>query len=264
MGTLDVDTGVPDVPRLAEGLREHTTAFAHALEGADPSARVPTCPKWRVWDLVAHIGQAHRWAAELVRTRRPGAVPDPRDVDLGPRESWSGWLLDGADELIAAVEVTGADTPVWTFLGQRPAASWLRRMLHDTSVHHADAALLLDTAFEIAPDLAADAITEGLELLSAPGFEAYRPDLAVLRGHGETIALRPEARRPGWRITRTPDGARWERRTVHREGGGDVVVGGSVRELLLVFTRRVTVDESAVTVAGDRALLDHWLANTAF
>jgi uncharacterized protein (TIGR03083 family) len=270
MTTSDVDTGVPGVPRLAEGLRAHTAAFARALEGADPTTRVPTCPEWRVRDLVAHIGQAHRWAAELVRSREPGTVPDPRDVEPGPREGWSGWLLEGAEDLIAAVEVTGADTAVWTVLGQRPAAFWLRRILNDASVHLADATLLGGTEFEIAPDLAADAIREGLEILSAPGLEAFRPDLAGLNGRGETIVLRAVGRRGGWRITRTPDGVRWERLTADGDTGqgavvdGDVVMHGSVRDLLLVFTRRVTVDESAVTVTGDRRILDHWLANTVF
>ncbi|KIF71110.1 hypothetical protein HY68_24945, partial [Streptomyces sp. AcH 505] len=62
--------GTPDVARLAVQLREQTGAFAETIEGADPGARVPTCPEWRVRDLVGHIGQGHRWAAGIVRGGR--------------------------------------------------------------------------------------------------------------------------------------------------------------------------------------------------
>ena len=36
--------------------------------------------------------------------------------------------------------MSGVETPVWTFLGPRPANWWIRRRLHETAVHRADAA----------------------------------------------------------------------------------------------------------------------------
>jgi uncharacterized protein (TIGR03083 family) len=248
-----------DVERLATGLREQTEAFADAVADLDPHAVVPTCPEWRVRDLVGHIGQAHRWSAELVRRQAAAPVPDPRDAEPGDPQDWAGWLRDGVADLTGAVSADPGSR-VWTFVGERPATFWLRRMLADTSVHHADAALTAGVAFAIAPDLAADAISEGLELISAAGAANLKPALAELRGDGQTLQLRPEEQSSGWLITRAPNGVTWERRTAV----ADVVVSGAVRDLLLLFSRRVAPDDAQVTITGDRALLDHWRAHTAF
>ncbi len=248
-----------DVDRLITGLPEVTAAFADAVAGLDPQATVPTCPEWRVRDLVGHIGQAHRWSAELVRSRTAAAPPDPLDSRPGRPQDWAGWLRAGATELVDAITDVGAETPVWTFLGEAPARFWLRRMLADTAVHQADAAIAAGQAFTIAPDLAADTISEGLDLLSSAAVADLKPALAELRGDGQRIQLQPEEG-AGWSITRTPTGVTWERRTAD----ADVVVAAPVRELLLVFSRRIAPDDRRLTITGDRALLDHWWAHTAF
>jgi uncharacterized protein (TIGR03083 family) len=248
-----------DLDRLIAGLPEVTAAFADAVAGLDPQATVPTCPEWRVRNLVGHIGQAHRWSAELVRSRSAAAPPDPLDARPGYPQDWAGWLRAGATELVDAITDAGAETPVWTFLGEAPARFWLRRMLADTAVHQADAAIAAGKAFTIAPDLAADTISEGLEVLSSAVVADLKPALAELRGEGQRIQLRPEEG-AGWSITRTPTGVTWERRTAD----ADVVVAAPVRELLLVFSRRIAPDDRRLTITGDRALLDHWWAHTAF
>ncbi|TDD86567.1 maleylpyruvate isomerase family mycothiol-dependent enzyme [Actinomadura rubrisoli] len=256
-----------DATRLAEGLHEQTGGLADAVDGRDPSGPVPTCPEWRLWNLVGHVGQAHRWAAELVREREAPPVPDPLKADPGPPADWAAWLRDGADELAGAVEKTGPDTAVTTFLGLLPASFWLRRMLHDTAVHHADAAIAAGVPFTIAPDLAADALSEWFGLIASPGAEAINPRLAVLRGRGETLAVRPAGgAAPGWLITRTPEGPRWEREGDGRDAdaGATVTVTAPLRELLLVVYRRSSPEEAGAEVSGDRSVLDHWLANTAF
>ncbi|WP_245645426.1 maleylpyruvate isomerase family mycothiol-dependent enzyme [Pseudonocardia acaciae] len=253
----NTSTDLPLSPdRLADGLRAQTDAFAAAVQGVDPRTRVPTCPRWRLRDLVGHIGQEHRWAAGIVRTGAAAPVPDPKQADPGAPTRWGEWLRAGAEELIAAVTDAGAATPVWTVLGPKPAVFWLRRSLADTSVHHADAALTSGAAFRIAPDLAADAVDEWLTLLSDPAAPTVKPDVALLRGDGQTLRLEPPSG-PGWLVTRTPSGVR-----VQRAGGrADVTVAGPVADLLLVLTRRVPPDRATVT--GDRALVEHWLAHTA-
>lgn len=250
-----------DIDRLATGLRETTAAFADAVTGLDPHAPVPTCPEWRVRDLVGHIGQAHRWAAELVRTRAAAPVPDPRAAEPGDPPDWPRWLHDGTADLVGALLIdTGPDTPVWTFLGELPAAFWLRRMLADTVVHVADAACAAGRPFPIATDLAAETISEGLSLISSAGAAGLKPELGELRGAGQTLQLRPADVEPGWLITREPGGVRWERRTAD----ADVVVAAPVNDLLLVFSRRIAPDDPRLTISGDRALVGHWWAHTAF
>ncbi|WP_410609094.1 maleylpyruvate isomerase family mycothiol-dependent enzyme [Amycolatopsis sp. lyj-109] len=243
-----------DNARLARGLHEHTAGFAAAAAGAGPDTRVPTCPEWPLRVLTGHVGQAHRWAASIVRDG-PSPVPDPFDADPGSPDKWADWLREGAVDLEEAVRAAG-DTPVWTFFGPQPARFWLRRMLHDTTVHHADAALATGRGFTVAPDLAADAITEWLELLCDPVTASLKPDFAELRGTGQTLRLAPDAG-PGWLITRAPGGVRWTR----EPAAADVTLAGPVEDLLLVLTRRLPLDRLAVT--GDEALAGHWLAHTA-
>ncbi|MGN9842075.1 maleylpyruvate isomerase family mycothiol-dependent enzyme [Nonomuraea sp. H19] len=248
-----------DTARLMKGLREQTGGFARAVTGGDPDARVPTCPEWPLRTLVGHIGQAHRYAADVVRKGEPPSVPDPWQADPGTPGEWAGWLHEGAEDLIGAIQETGAGTELWTFLGPRPASFWLRRMLADTCVHHYDAAITTGAAFEIAGDLAADVITEGLEMLVAPGAETLKPELAELRGQGERIGIRPGST-DGWVLIRTPGGIRWERGPVE----ADVVVSGAVADLMLVCARRLPLDDDRVEITGDRALLEHWLARMVF
>ncbi|SEF33711.1 TIGR03083 family protein [Amycolatopsis pretoriensis] len=240
-----------DTTRLAEALLDRTAAFATTVTGADPATRVPTCPDWPLRVLVGHIGQAHRWSAGIVRSG-PSPVPDPHDADAP--ENWADWLRQGAEDLAKTVLDAG-ETPVWTFFGEQHARFWLRRMLNDTTVHHADAALATGTAFEVVPDLAEDVITEWLEMLANPITAGLKPDFAQLHGTGQTLRLTDGDRT--WRITREPDGITWT-----RDGAdADVTLAGPVRDLLLVLTRRRPLDD--VTLTGDRALAEHWLAHTA-
>ncbi|MCR6490117.1 maleylpyruvate isomerase family mycothiol-dependent enzyme [Amycolatopsis sp. OK19-0408] len=243
-----------DTARLAEALPERTAGFAATVAGADPDAPVPTCPDWPLRVLVGHIGQAHRWSASIVRSG-PTPVPDPLEADPGAPADWPGWLHEGAADLTKAVLDAG-DTPVWTFFGEQPAKFWLRRMLHDTTIHHADAAFATNTAFDVASDLAADAVTEWLEMLANPVTASLKPAFAELRGTGQTLRLDPGAG-PGWLIIRTPEGVAWTR----GQRTADVTLAGPPRDLLLVFTRRLPLDRIAVT--GDRALAEHWLARTS-
>lgn len=250
-----------DVEPLIEDLRYNTSAFVETVGDLDPDLQIPNCPEWRLRDLVAHIDQAPRWAAAIIRSRQPAAVPNPRDADPGAPGAWPGWLLGGVTELVDAVRDAGAETMVWTVVGPQPAAFWLRRMLHDTALHHVDAALAAGTMFEIDPNLAADAITEGLQLLSLPEMATLRPDVAELRGRGQTLQLLPgERSSTGWLITRTPDGVSWQR----GKDDADVTVAGTTSDLLLILTRRLPLGDHRVTVTGNRALMDHWLADSPY
>lgn len=249
-----------DVDRLVTGLQEVTSAFAGTVAGLDPQATVPTCPEWRVRDLVGHIGQAYGWSAGLVRSRAAAPPPDPRAAEPGRPQDWPTWLRDSAADLVDAITDVGPETDVWTFVGEQPARFWLRRMLADSVVHLADAAVTAGRTFTLSPDLAAETISEGLGLISSAGAAGLKPELGELRGDGQTLQLRPTDVEPGWLITREPGGVRWERRT----GDSDVAVAAPVRDLLLVFSRRITPDDTRLTITGDRALVDHWWTHTAF
>jgi uncharacterized protein (TIGR03083 family) len=227
-------------------LRDQAAEFAATVTGTAPDTPVPTCPEWRMRDLVGHIGQASRWAADILRSGTPTPPPDPRDAEPGPPPGWTEWLLGGVDDLIDAVTAAGPYTPVWTIVGTQPAGWWLRRMLADLVVHTADAALAADVPFTVPEARAADVISEGLDLLGAP-------DLATFPGERKgTIALRPSTG-DGWLITRATDGHTWRPGT----GDADTTLSGTTQDLLLVIMRRQPLDH--VTVTGDRALAEELL-----
>ena len=66
-------------------ITEHAALLANAARTSDLDATVPACPEWDVAKLVRHTGTAHRWSAEVVRTRE---LLSHKQVDLDlPDES---------------------------------------------------------------------------------------------------------------------------------------------------------------------------------
>lgn len=253
--------------RYLAAVPAQTARFAEVLHGADLQQRVPTCPEWTLHRLAEHVGQAHRGAAAAVAggTTRPA---DPREPshEQAPRSvaELDRWLREGAAGLVDAIRCTGPQTPVWSWAEDQRAVFWARRMTHETAVHRADAELALGHDFALEPELAADAISEWLQLVCSPQALQIRPELAELRGEGQLLHLHATDEGLGeageWIIRRTPAGPVWE----HGHSKGDVAVRGPVVSLLLVVMRRTPPDTPGVTVLGEPAALAHWLEHTAF
>lgn len=228
---------------------------------ADPAAPVPTCPGWSVRKLVAHVGRGDRWAAEIVERQVPVDIRSVRD-GRPPEEPdlAAAWLTDSPRLLIDSVAAVGPEVPVWTFLGPRPAAWWIRRRLHEVVVHHADAALALGVPFVVEPEVAADGVAEFLDLLSAregaEGAPALEPG----------VALHLHATDPGlgeageWLVRGTGPRIGWE----HGHGKGDVAVRGRAADLLLALLRRIPAEDARVQVLGEAAVWTRWLERTPF
>lgn len=252
--------------RYLDALTAQSALLAEVLAGADLQQRVPSCPDWTLQQLVEHVGRAHRWASAII-TRRLTTAPNADMLGVVAPDDADGlrtWLLDGAGELVQAIRVVGPQTPIWSWADDQTAGFWARRMVHETAMHRADAELALDRKFTLEADLAADAISEWLSLLSLPQALEYRPELAELRGDGQVLHL--HSTDPGlgeageWIVRRTPSGPVW----VHGHAKGDVAVRGEVVDLLLVLLRRVPPAEAPIDVLGDAAVLDHWLEHTRF
>jgi uncharacterized protein (TIGR03083 family) len=243
-------------------LLDQTRDFGELIGSADPSTPVQTCPGWTLKQLFRHVGRGNRWAAQIIADRRTQPL-DPRDVREGKPpddpDAAVDWLNVGAQRIIDAVDRVGPETRVWTFLGARPCGWWIRRRLHEVTVHRADAALALGLDYDLSPELAADGISEWIELMTV---QAKPQTSALSRGrtlhlHATDDGLGPSGE---WTIVNDEEGVGWS----HEHGKGDVALRGPANDLLLAIVRRRTAAEAGVEIFGDTAVWDGWLEHTPF
>ncbi len=239
-------------------------AFSELFHDVDESRPVPTCPDWSLNQLFRHVGRGDRWAAQIVKDKLDHYL-DPRSVEGGkpppdPGDAIS-WLHGGAQRLVDAVELSGVETPVWTFLGPRPANWWIRRRLHEVAVHRADAAITIGSEFTLEADVAADGLTEWLERVA---IQAGSDGATLPLDDGNTLHL--HATDPGlgeageWTLRVDENGISWS----HEHGKGSAALRGGATELLLAMTRRVCIADTDIELFGDHAVWQNWLDRTPF
>jgi uncharacterized protein (TIGR03083 family) len=243
-------------------LIEETKALGEVIREADPATPIPTCPGWTLSQLFRHVGRGNRWSAQIIADRRLEPL-DPREVRDGKppedRDAAIHWLDDGVGTIFDAVDQIGPETRVWTFTGPKPAGWWIRRRLHEATVHRADAVLATGGDYTIDPELAADGISEWITLNIA-GADPHSPPLPrgmALHLHATDDGLGPTGE---WTITHDEDGLNWS----HDHTKGEAAVRGTASGLLLALTRRKTSAEAGLEVFGDAAIWDGWLSHTPF
>jgi uncharacterized protein (TIGR03083 family) len=250
--------------RYCDEVIAQTDLLRKVVQGADLSVTVPTTPDWTLAQLLRHIGGNLRAAEAAVRTgtaivepaKQVPEVAGPADDDP---DALDAWLAEGAARLADALRRAGPDVPAQIWVYPQRTGFWARRAAQDLVVHRADAAGTVDAGYTVAPDLAADAIDELLELISDPQVAAAAPALQELRGHGESIHLHATDAEPGlsaeWLIELGSDGFTWRR----GHDKATVALRGPLTDVLLVFYRRLPADIPRVDVVGEAALLDFWL-----
>jgi len=256
-----------DYARYGAEIVAQTELLGAVLAGRDMNTAVPSCPGWSVGQLVRHLGHGHRWATEAVRT---GVDAPPGDaamrdlssyVDEDPAELVP-WLLTGASELDAALREAGPDKVVWTPIpgGRKTPEFYARRFTHETVVHRADAMLALGETFDLAHDVAADAVDEWFDLAVVTWPLQHVEQHRALHGPRSTLHFHATDSHAEWVVDLTGDDFVW--RKAHEKRA--VAVRGPLPELLLVLYRRRTVDAADVEVFGDAALLASWLEVVGF
>jgi uncharacterized protein (TIGR03083 family) len=224
------DAAVAEIERMAGTVRD-----------ADVELAIPTCPGWDLRQLIRHTGTVHRWAAALVERRSPERI-DPKSLDKhfpDDDAGWPDWLAAGAGILGEALHGATGDEPMWSWGADQHARFWSRRQLHETVVHHADAAIALGMTASPDARIAIDGIDELLDNLPTAAY--FAPGIAELKGAGESIHLHAtDGDGAGeWMIELGSDGFHW----AHGHGKGTVAVRGPAAHLLLMMYRRVPLDE---------------------
>ncbi|MFR9795850.1 maleylpyruvate isomerase family mycothiol-dependent enzyme [Streptomyces sp. MS06] len=264
MTLLSHDRYCDEIARQTDQLRKVVTS------GADLAATVPTCPDWSLEQLVRHVGGALRWVELLVRTRSRENV---RDEDVtgsagpdatGDAPALDAWLAGAGEAVVSALREAGPDAAVWSWTGDATAGFWARRMTHEITVHRADATLAAGLPYEVAPEVAADAIDEWLDIVRFVQRVGASEKARELRGDGRGIHLHATDAPPEldaeWLVELAEDGVRWRRG--HEKAA--VALRGPLTEVLLAFYRRLPLDTPGLEVLGERELLEFWLERSTF
>ncbi|MGI5378534.1 maleylpyruvate isomerase N-terminal domain-containing protein [Streptomyces sp. CA-251387] len=256
---------------------------AVVTSGADLSATVPTCPDWSLEELVRHMGGALRWVELMVRTRAEEEIPEERVPGVGGPDgegdaaALDAWLAETGEMIVGTLREAGPDAKVWGWAGILNAGFWARRMTHEITVHRADATLAAGLSYEVAADVAADAIDEWLEIVEWAQRTLPDDPARELRRPGSSIHLHATDNTPDVHAERSemgvppPEG--WGRlidlsgeavawRRGHEKA--TVALRGPLTAVLLAFYRRLPLDSPELEVLGERELLEFWLERATF
>lgn len=248
-----------EIPAHIRVVEQEARLFAEAARQVDLEAAIETCPGWNMRDLVRHLSEIHLWAAARVAKRTSKLWPD----DISEHtESWPelaifwpdddiliNWYLKTNANLVQALESASPHDDIPTFLpAPSPLAMWARRQAHETSVHRFDAQYATGNESGFDPIFAADGIDEMVS-----GFAPRADQFPTITTR--TMVIHAEDTDDRWHLTLAADGIT----TVRGGGPADVTLTGPASDLYLVLWNRGK--DSAITVEGDRELLDLWHEN---
>ncbi|MGH3505237.1 MAG: maleylpyruvate isomerase family mycothiol-dependent enzyme [Nocardioidaceae bacterium] len=238
-----------DIPDYIEALRREGVLLAEAATRADLDAPVPTCPDWRVRDLVSHVGYVHRWATAYVAEARTEMMGDDERAVLrsGPDDdALIEWYREIHAGLVRALEDAPTDLACWTFFGApSPLAFWARRQMHEAGIHRVDAERSGGSLTGFPATIAADGIDELLV-----GFA--RRSRRLRRDPARSLAVHPEDSDDRWFVRLAPEAVEVSR----ADAGADCTVRGPASDLYLLLWNRRGPD--GLDIDGDETMLSLW------
>lgn len=141
--------------------------FAVAVASTPMDAPVPSCPGWTAYDLVCHLGNVHAWAATIVETCRQAAKQNDEPHSRKPKVV-AEWYAGKAEDLYEVLRTADPEAPCWNFaFGAGFADFWLRRQMHETTIHTVDLLGCTGGTAQIAPEVAVDGVDEVLTVFLA-------------------------------------------------------------------------------------------------
>ncbi len=169
------------VHRCVEVINESGEALATLAAGQFDTA-VPSCPGWKVRDLLQHLIEVHWFWASVVEGRlaappttgRPDAVADDHLI--------SRFLL-GVHHLTDVLETADQSATVYTWAPARHDVAFVtRHQVQEIVVHGWDAALAVGAEWPIATDVALDSVEEFLTYSVSSRDDPADPPRAALDG----------------------------------------------------------------------------------
>jgi uncharacterized protein (TIGR03083 family) len=244
--------------------------LAVAADKAGLDAALPSCPQWRMADLLRHLSYVHRWATGYVVEQRAERMPDrPSEPELlsggPPDDELLAWFRAGHGGLVEALSTADPGLRCWAFLpAPSPLAFWARRQAHETAIHRVDAELASGEASPFPADFAADGVDE----LIMGFFGRDSEQVSDEQRAGPRLSLLARATDTGgqWLLELTSDG---ELATRVRRGGGEAMctVAGPAAGLYLTLWNRAAPAgrrsphepaAAGVEVSGDPAVYAAW------
>lgn len=231
---------------LIDSIAASRSLISDALEGADLTAVVPTCPEWNLDRLAVHIGEFSTFwthvVCEAIGRDKPAFTTDPTEVGR------AAWVDTQIAQLVEVLRAAEAGTPCWTWYEPDQSTSFVAsRACHELAVHRVDVQLAArGSADPVDAPVAAAGIEEVFLLTEAFGPDGVRGN----PGGGETLHLHGTDHSPAeWLVRLDP-----ERVVVTREHAkGDLAIRASVSDLEMLLYQRPTVGD--VEWFGDRAVL---------
>lgn len=218
--------------------------ISELARGTDLAEPVRHLGRWRIRDVVAHLGGVHRWTTRIV-TERSMAGPGFKKSKLDGTDLCD-WFDAGAQDLLAVLRSANFTDVCPNFNpGSEPTVAWwARRQAHETTVHRWDVEKALDCTKRIEPSIAVDGVDEFLDVF--------------VRTRGKQTLASPLILR-----TTRPQRA-WTLMPANRSGRIDVFTGddndstaavgdvtGPPEGLLLALWGRCSATEAGLTITGD-------------
>ncbi len=238
-----------DTETLIDAIAIEGYRLADAADIAGLDAKVPSCPRWRVRDLVRHTGGVHRWAGGHLRT------PQKDLINSGPLASQFGgwpddaglvdWYRGEVDLLVRSLRDASDDIETATFLqAPTPKHFWARRQCHEVEIHRIDADLAAGISMPVDAARAADGIDELLSGFVSRTTGKLRTETPL------TMVIAPEDVSDRWSVVISA-----ERPAVSRDvvADGDVTVSGTADVVYRCLWNRAGIDD--VAVRGDPTAL---------
>lgn len=234
-----------NVAELISALDDQGGLLARSADGIDLDIHVPTCPEWNLRQLLDHLGNVHRWAANYVATGRADILTDDEEEALFERDRPTDadivdWFRTGHRLLVDALGSAPPDLACWSFMpASSPLEFWARRQAHETAIHRVDVESISADLTPIDAALAADGIGELLFGFASRGRK-------LLHDPPRTLAVEASDTGDRWLLTLGPEIVT----AVCGPAPGDCTVRGSAADLYLAMWNRLPV--GALRTSGDR------------